>query len=123
MTMRPTASTATLLTGNTTTSVVELGDGITSEIGAVLVGLIMPPELSGSALNGGSLTLQVSHDGLSFKSLVTAAGSLQAIAGNLGSSNAYAIAPDLTRPWRYARLVSAIAADTDLTFTLIQRGV
>ena len=123
MTMRPTASTATLLTGNTTTSVVELGNGITSEIGAVLVGLIMPLELSGSILNGGSLTLQVSHDGFAFKTLVNAAGSVQAIAGNLGSANAYPIAPDLTRPWRYIKLVASTATDIDLTFTLIQRVV
>lgn len=121
--MRPTAITVTLPTGSTTTPAVELGNGLTSETGSALVGLIMPPELGGSILNGGSLTLQVSHDGVAFKTLVNAAGSVQAIAGNLGGPNAYPIAPDLTRPWRYIKLVASAATDIDLTFTLIQRVV
>lgn len=115
---RPTLQTVTLPNGGTVTPTVELGDGVTAETGATLVGILLPAALDTPA----TLTLEVSPDGSNWStSLRDIGNNVTGSFSNASPGAAHALNYEIMMPWRYVRIRSSLTQTADRVFTLIQR--
>lgn len=117
---RPVATTVTLPSGGTVTPSVELGNGSTAEVGATLIGILLPPALDTPT----DLTLEVSADNSTWSTSVGNENNSNALVfSNASPGRALSFPGYLMNPWRYVRIRSSLTQTANRVFTLLQRTV
>ncbi len=114
---RPVTTTVTLPSGGTVTPSVELGNGSTAEVGATLVGILIPSALDTPT----DLTIEVSTDNVTFStSMGDGSNNLAGVFSNAVPGRAIYLPPQIMRPWRYMRIRSSLTQTANRVFTLVQ---